>query len=429
MQLVGIAPALLTSRTNLSETLKESGRGSSASRARHGLRNALVVAEISLSLVLLVGAGLLVKNFTALLKVNEKYHPESILAMNFILPELRYKAPPSRVYCDEQVLQRLSTLPTVQSAAMVSEVPYANGGGADIKAFSAEGHATRDRGEANTAIVQTVSPNYFVLMQIALREGRELADTDGDGTLPVAVISKSLARRYFPEEKPLGKRLKVGQAADESPWLTIVGIVDDVHYSWINKDDIPTIYRTYRQAPPLYASMVLRTAGDPRALVHNVRSEVGAVDPELSLYSIKPLDEVISDSIVGIAYVAVMMGILGIIALVLASVGVYGVMSYAVGERTQEIGIRMAMGATANDIQRMVLKKGALLTLIGMGIGLPVAFALASALSSLLFGVKVADPVAFIVLPLVLAAVATLACYLPSRRAVRVDPLVALRYE
>src|SRR5205085_364008 len=160
----------------------------------------------------------------------------------------------------------------------------------------------------------------------------------------------------------------------------------------------------------------------------NVRSEVGAVDPELSLYSIKPLDEVISDSIVGIAYVAVMMGILGIIALVLASVGVYGVMSYAVGERTQEIGIRMAMGATANDIQRMVLKKGALLTLIGMGIGLPVALALASALSSLLFGVKVADPVAFIVLPLVLAAVATLACYLPSRRAVRVDPLVALRY-
>ncbi len=427
--LSGIAPALLTSRTNLSETLKESGRGSSAGRARHRLRNALVVAEISLSLVLLVGAGLLVKNFTALLNVNEKYHPESILAMNFSLPELRYKAQPSRVSFDEQVLHRFAALPTVQSAAMVTQVPYANGGGADIRAFSAEGHTPRDRGEANSAIVQTVSPNYFVLMQIGLDEGRQLANTDGDGTLPVAVISKSLARRYFPEEKPLGKRLKVGQAADESPWLTIVGIVDDVHYSWINKDDIPTIYRTYRQAPPLYASLVLRTAGDPRSLVHNVRSEVAAVDPELSLYSIKPLDEVISDSIVGIAYVAVMMGILGIIALVLASVGVYGVMSYAVSERTNEIGIRMAMGATANDIQRMVLKKGALLTLIGMGIGLPVAFALASALSSLLFGVKVADPVAFIVLPLVLAGVATLASYLPSRRAVRVDPLVALRYE
>jgi len=427
--LSGIAPALLTSRTNLSETLKESGRGSSAGRARHRLRNAFVVAEISLSLVLLVGAGLLVKNFTALLNVNEKYHPESILAMNFILPELRYQAQPSRVSFDEQVLQRLSALPTVQSAAMVTQVPYANGGGADIRAFSAEGHTTRDRGEANSAIVQTVSPNYFLLMHIALYEGRQLANTDGDGTLPVAVISKSLARRYFPEEKPLGKRLKVGQAAEQSPWLTIVGIVDDVHYSWINKDDIPTIYRTYRQAPSLYASLVLRTAGDPRSLVHNVRSEVVAVDPELSLYSIKPLDEVISDSIVGIAYVAVMMGILGIIALVLASVGVYGVMSYAVSERTNEIGIRMAMGATANDIQRMVLKKGALLTLIGMGIGLPVAFALASALSSLLFGVKVADPVAFIVLPLVLAAVATLASYLPSRRAVRVDPLVALRYE
>ena len=427
--LSGIAPALLTSRTNVSETLKESGRGSSSGRARHRLRNALVVAEISLSLVLLVGAGLLVKNFTALINVNERYRPESLLTMNLRLPELQYNTRPGRVSFHEQVLQRLSTLPNVQSAALVTYVPYSNGGGANTRAFSIEGHTAKDRGEVTSAIIQTISPNYFGLMQIALREGREIADTDADGTLPVAVISRSLARRYFPGENSLGRKLKAGPADDSSPWLTIVGIVDDVHYSWMSKDDVPTIYRSYRQSAPFYASLVLRTDRDPLSLVPAVRSQVSAVDPDLSLFNIRPQDKVISDSIVGIAYVAVMMGILGIIALVLASVGVYGVMSYAVSERTNEIGIRMAMGATANDIQRLVLGKGALLTLIGMGIGLPLAFGLASALSSLLFGVKVADPVAFLVLPLVLAAVATLASYLPARRAVRVDPITALRYE
>jgi putative ABC transport system permease protein len=425
----GIAPALLTSRTNVGETLKESGRGSSAGRARHRLRNALVVAEISLSLVLLVGAGLLVKNFTALVNVNERYRPESILTMNLILPELQYKAQPARAAFHEQVLQRIATIPHVQSAAMVTSVPYSERGGAPPRGFSRDDPPTADRGEVRSALVQTISPNYFGLMEIALREGRGLSDTDGDGTLPVAVISRSLARRYFPEENSLGKKLKVGAADDTSPWLTIVGIVDDVHYNWINKDDIPTIYRSFRQSPPFYASLVLRTAGDPLSFIPAVRSQVAAVDPDLSLYNIKSLDKVISDSIVGIAYVAVMMGVLGIIALVLASVGVYGVMSYAVSERTNEIGIRMAMGATANDIQKLVMGKGALLTIIGMGIGLPVAFVLANALSSLLFGVKAADPVAFIALPLVLATVATLATYLPARRAVRVDPITALRYE
>jgi putative ABC transport system permease protein len=427
--LSGIAPALLTSRTNISETLKESGRGSSAGRARHRLRNALVVAEISLSLVLLVGAGLLVKNFTALINVNERYRPESILTMNLSLPELQYNSQPSRVSFHQQVLERFSTMPNVLAAAMVTHVPYADGGGVGTRTFAVEGRPPTDRGELSNAIVQTISPSYFGLMQIALREGRELADTDADGMLPVAVISRSLARRYFPDENPLGKKLKVGRAEDPSPWLTIVGIVDDVHYSWIEKNDVPTLYRTYRQSPPFYASLVLRTSGNPLSSVSAVRSQVAAVDSDLSLFNIKPLDKVISDSIVGIGYVAVMMGVLGIIALVLASVGVYGVMSYAVSEQTNEIGIRMAMGATATDIQRMVLGKGTWLTLIGMGIGLPVAFALANLLSSLLFGVQAADPVAFIVLPLVLAAVATLASYLPARRAVRVDPITALRYE
>jgi putative ABC transport system permease protein len=279
------------------------------------------------------------------------------------------------------------------------------------------------------AIIETISPNYWGLMQIGLREGREITDSDADGTLPVAVISNSLARRYFPGKKPLGKKVRVGSADDKAPWMTIVGIVDDVHYSWIERDDVPTLYRSYRQAPPHYASIVLRTAGDPLGFVPAVRAQISAVDRDLPLFNIKPLDEVISESIVGIAYVAAMMGVLGIIALVLASVGVNGVMSYAVTERTNEFGIHIAMGASASDIQKPVLGKGTLLTAIGMCIGLPMALGWATALSSLLFGVRAADPMVLIGLPLVLGTVATFACYLPARRAVRVDPIVALRYE
>jgi putative ABC transport system permease protein len=345
------------------------------------------------------------------------------------LPELQYNQKPGRISFHEQTLARLGQIPQVQSAALATYVPYSNGGGAGLRIFSVEGRQPKERGELSAAIMETVSPSYFGLMQIPLRAGRELKDSDADGTLPVAVISKSLARRYFLEESALGKKIKVGPADGPTPWLTIVGVVDDVHYSWIHKEDVPTLYRPYRQAPPLYVSLVLRTAGDPLALIPAVRSQIAAVDPDLPLFNIKALDKVISESILGIAYVAVMMGVLGIIALVLASVGVYGVMSYAVTERTNEIGIRMAMGATANDIRRLVLGKGTLLTLIGMGIGLPLAFALATALSGLLFGVRAADPMAFVGLPLILAGVATFASYLPARRALRVDPIVALRYE
>ena len=205
--------------------------------------------------------------------------------------------------------------------------------------------------------------------------------------------------------------------------------MDDIHYSWINKEYLPTLYVLYSQAPQLYSALVLRTDGQPLTFVSAVRSEISAVDPDLPLFNVKSLDSVITESIVGFAYVAALMGIIGIIALVLASVGVYGVMSYSVSERTHEIGIRMAMGATKSQIQRLIIGNGMLLTVIGIVIGMPIAVALATALSSLLFGVSSKDPISFVVLPLILAAVALLASYIPARRALRVDPLVALRYE
>jgi putative ABC transport system permease protein len=427
--LSGIAPAWLHSQTNIGQTLKESGRGASTGPSRHRLRSVLVVAEIALALILLVGAGLLVKGFRALIVVHENFRPASVLTVTMDLPEEQYKLKPRRAAFHEQVLERLAAIPHVQSAALATYVPYSDGGGTGMQPFAIEGRAPQERGETTTTIVETISPNYFRLMNIGLRDGRELQDTDSDATQPVAVISQNIAKRYLAGENPLGKKIKIGKSDADSPWMTIVGIVDDVHYTWINKQELPTIYRSYRQSPPFYNSLVMRTEGDPATFIPAVRSAVATVDPNLPLFDVLPFDRVITNSIVGIAYVAAMMAVLGLIAMVLASVGIYGVMSYSVGERTHEIGVRMAMGATSKDVQRLILRNGMSLTIVGMAIGLPLALGLAYALSSLLFGVRAADPFAFLGLPLLLAGVATVACYLPARRAVRLDPLAALRYE
>ncbi len=424
----GIAPSLLTSRTNVSESLKESGR-SSVSRARGHLRGALVVAEISLALVLLVGAGLLVKNFQGLLNVNESYSPQTLLTMNLKLPETQYAKPAARLAFHEHVLERLRSVPGVQSASLVSDVPYSNGGGLPTDDFSIGGRPPAQRGERIEAIIETITPNYFGVLNIALRGGRLLTEADGAETTPVAVISKSLARRYFPNENPLGKHIKVGKTDSDRPWMTVVGIVNDVHYMWIVKENFPTIYRSFRQAPPYFTSIMLRTPGHPLQFISIARAQISAADPDLPLYNVKPMDKVITESVTGIAYVAALMAVLGGIALVLASVGVFGVMSYSVSERTHEIGVRMSLGAQTGDILRMVLRSGMFLAALGLAIGLPIAFLMARALASLLFGVEAADPFSFIGLPVLLAAVAALACYLPARRAARLDPLVALRYE
>ncbi len=427
--LSGIAPSLLSSRTNVTETLKEGGRGSTMGRGRHHLRAALVVAEVSLALVLLVGAGLLVRSFQGLLSINESYSPETLLTMNLMLPETQYGRASERLNFHQQVQQRLAAIPGVQTTALVTHVPYSDGGGIATEDFSIEGRPLTRRDESRGAIIEVTSPSYFVEMNIGLRDGRVLTDADGAESARVAVISASLARRYFGDENPLGRHIKIGRADSEESWMTVVGVVSDLHYSWVNKEDVPTIYKPYRQSPPYFTTLVLRTSGDPEKFVAAARVQIAAVDPNLPMYNIKSMDKVITESIVGIAYVATMMAVLGVIALVLASVGIFGVMSYAVSERTHEIGIRMSQGAQTRDILSLVLRSGMLMTLLGLAIGLPISFLLARTLSALLFNVRATDPVAFIGLPLLLAAVAALACYLPARRAAQLDPLRALRHD
>ena len=427
--LSGIAPSLLSSRTNVTDTLKEGGRGSTMGRGRHRLRAALVVAEVTLALVLLVVAGLMVRSFQGLLNVNESYSPETLLTMNLTLPDTQYGKASERLSFHEQVQQRLAAIPGIRAAALVSHVPYADGGGISTRDFSVEGRPLTRRDDSRDAIVETTSPSYFGELNIALRDGRVLTDADGAESPRVAVISASLARRYFGDENPLGRHIKIGKTDSDEPWMTVVGVVNDLHYSWINKEDVPTLYRSFRQSPPTYTTLVLRTSGDPLKFAAAARSQIAAIDPNLPMYNIKPMDKVITESIVGIAYVAVMMTVLGVIALVLAAVGIFGVMSYSVSERTHEIGIRMSQGAQTRDILALVLRSGMLMTALGLAIGLPIALLLARTLSALLFNVQAADPVSFIVLPLLLAAVAALACYLPARRAAQLDPLSALRHD
>jgi putative ABC transport system permease protein len=426
----GVFPSLLISRSTIGNVLKESGRGTSSGWKRLRLRNALVVSEVSLALILLVGAGLLVKNFRGLLTVNDGFHPETILTMNLTLSDAQYAQPSARAAFHEQALERLAGLPGVTSSALASSVPYANGGGVGQQSFTVEDRASVSRDEIVNAVVQTASPSYLRMLNIELRDGRLLADSDRDGTLPVCLVSESLVRRYFNGQNPLGHKIHTGDATSKDPWMTVVGVVRDVRYSWINKELLPTIYRSFRQSPRSYATLLLRTDGsDPSRLAPGARAAIAEIDPNLPLYNVKTFDRVIVESIIGVAYVATMMAILGFVALVLASIGIYGVMSYAVTERTHEIGIRMSLGAETRDILSLVLRNGVLLTAIGLIIGLPVAIFMARGLSGLLFGVDASDPVALVALPLLLAAVALLACYLPAQRASRVDPLQALRYE
>lgn len=423
----GLAPALSSSRPDLNEALKETGRAM-VGRSRQRIRNSLVILEIALALILVVGAGLTIKGLRALIDLNQGFEPATVLTMQLNLPRSRYAVAHQRVAFYDQVLTNLESLPGVRAASVVTAVPF-SGAGWQMRTVTIEGRQADDLSEANTVQVQTISSNYFRTMHIPRRDGRELSDRDGMDSPRAAVVSEALVRRYYPGASPIGRRLKLGSSGSSEPWLTIVGVVADVKQHWITRDPVPMVYVPYRQAPLSFSSIVLRTDHDPIQFVPGVKAQIAAVDPSQPIYEVKPLDRVIAESTIGLAYVAVSMAVLGAIALILSSVGIYAVMAFTVTERTHEIGVRMALGAGQSDIMRMVLGRGALLTGLGLGTGLPAALLLAHVLTSLLFGVSASDAPTFGALSVMLAAIALLACYIPGRRAARISPIRALRTE
>jgi putative ABC transport system permease protein len=423
----GVAPAWQASRSDVNETLKEGGRGTTSGIARHRLRNTLVVAEVAVALVLLVGAGLMVRGVNNLVEGNRAFQPESLLTFSVNLPDHPYKDPVKRRAFFDSVLERVAALPGVHSAGLARSVPYSNN--SSSTRFSVEGQPIQT-GEVRLADYQAVSEAFFRTLPIALLDGRYVSERDTADSQLVVVISQRMADRFWPGRSAIGQRIKLGTEQSDAPWLTVVGVVQEVDADIFSaRNAQPAVYRPYRQAVGQIMQFALRVEGDPHAYVPAIRSAVQSVDPDMPIYQVKTHARVIHESIIGLKYVASILSVTGLIALVLSCAGIYGVMAYSVSERTHEIGVRMALGARTAHVLRLVMVRGLLLTAIGLTIGLAGSSLLARAIQGLLFGVSSLGVPTFTVVLALLAGVALLACWIPARRAMRVDPMVALRYE
>ena len=422
--LFGLAPAVTVTRSDLGEGLKEGAQAASPGIRRGWLRGALAVGEISLALVLLIGAGLLIKSFYRLLEVNPGFAPEHVLTMELSLTDTRYPAPQQKLEFFSQVLRRVEFLPGVRSVALADSLP--------LSPYDSFLVMSRSRLQQRVALSSstmmmmyriTVSPAYFYTLGIPVLEGRTFTDHDDEQALKVAVVNEALARLLWPREDPIGKRLPLFDN------LTVVGVVGNTRHEGLSQDTEAEVYVPYRQTPNNSMQLAVRTAADPDSMVSAVRTAVRDVDPDQPLYHVATLQQVLSESVAPRRFNMLLLGIFAGIALTLATVGIYGVMAFSVTQRTHEIGIRMALGAKRSDVLGMVVRQGLKLALIGVVSGIVGALVLTRFLSSLLFGVKPTDPLTFAAVSLILSAVALVACYIPAYRATKVDPMVALRYE
>jgi putative ABC transport system permease protein len=425
--IAGLAPALQSSKLDLNEALKEGTKGGSAGSSRQRIRSGLVITEVALALVLLVGSGLMVKGFRNLMKSSQGFDQSNLLTMHLALSDTKYKEPYQTTDFYQEVLDRLKVIPEVDSVAAVYNIPSGvSRSGGD---FSVEGRAPVSPVDQPTADFQIISPSFFQCMRVPLLNGRVFNEQDREGAPMVAIISESLAKRFWPNEDPIGKRIKIGKLDSNNPWLSIAGVVGNVRHHWIDREPRPTIYRPYFQAPRYSMSILARTKTDPLNIVSAVRSQIANVDPDQPISNIKTMEKSIADRMSGVRLAANMMAFFGLVALILAAVGVYGVMSYSVNQRTHEIGIRIALGAQPRDVVKLVINQTFKLALAGMAIGLPIAFILSKIMSSALVGVIALDLSTFVGITIILSAVALLSGYIPARKATRVDPMVALRYE
>jgi putative ABC transport system permease protein len=430
--LFGLAPAVHTAAADLHGMLKEGGRGSAGDRGGQGLRRMLVVAEVALALTLLTGAGLLIKSFARLQGVDPGFEPRRLLTFNLSLPASRYHSDTAQIAFFDQVIPAVSAVPGVRGVGATSVMPF--GGGWSTAGFEIEGYQTPPKQPGPWGDIRIVSPSYFATLGIPLRRGRLLDEQDRSGSPEVAVIDDEFVRRYWPHDDPIGKRFTFGPpagATDTSSreWVTVVGVVGHTKQEGLDAENRLQLYLPYRQAGQPFLTFAVRTAGPPEQYVNPVRRAVQSVDPEQPLSNVRSMDELISRSVGQRRLSMMLLSLFSGLALVLASVGIYGLMSYSVAQRSRELGVRIALGADRLDVLRLVLRQGMSLALTGIVIGVGAAFALSRVIESQLFGVRATDPTTFVAVAALLGLTALAANLIPAWRATRVDPAVVLREE
>jgi putative ABC transport system permease protein len=420
--LFGSVPALRTAKVNLIDSLKDGVRGGSESTLRNRTRSLLVVFESAVAVMLLIGAGLLIRSLIALQHVDPGFDANNVLTLRVDLPRHKYDKPEKSTNFFQQLETRVAGLPGVETVGLVTELPL-SGQPNDVP-FTVEGRPPVSPDQAFDADFRRVNQNYFNALRIPLLRGRNFSEQEVRRGDNLTIVSQQLVDTVFPNEEPLGKRL-VTTIGNET--YEIVGVVGDLHHRSLEAEPFPAMYFPTLQAG--WTNLVIRTHGDPLSIVGSVRKEVQAIDPEQPIAAVKPMTEWVESSVAAPRYRTTLLGLFAALAMVLAATGIYGVMSYSVAQRTHEIGVRMALGARRVDVLKLVVQQGMLLTIAGVIAGLLGAFALTRVMASLLFGVTTRDPFTFVVVAVLLVAVAFIACFVPARRATKVDPLVALRYE
>jgi putative ABC transport system permease protein len=426
----GFAPALIISGTNLAESLREGARGATASLHTNRTRGLLVIVEVALALVLLIGAGLLIQSFVRLQQVALGFDPRNVLTFNVAMPADSNTSPRQIAGFYQQLTERLRALPGVIDASVVFQLPLSGSGA--TTGLTIEGHPTHPSDRPN-GIIHIVDPEYFRTMGIPVLKGRAFTERDDLNSAPVLIINSTLARQHFPNEDPIGKRIAPGFSTvpmnDEPGMREIVGVVADVKHQNLHGPAQPEIYFAQAQMPMSAMTVVMRAAGDARALQNAVRGVVQSLDKNAPVYSLRTVEDLVGRSVAAPRFNTLLLGLFAGVALILTAVGLYGVISYSVAQNIQQIGIRVALGAQSGDVFKLIVGQGTLLTLVGVVVGLGAAYGLTRLMSSLLYGVAANDPWTFVGVAVLLMFVAFIACYLPARRATRIDPVVALRYE
>ncbi len=422
----GLAPAIQASHLNLNETLKEGGRDSNAGVRGKRLRSSLVIAEVATSFILLIGAGLLINSFFHLRNLDPGFRADHLLALNVDLPEVRYPDTQRRSTFFDEVKRRMQTLPGAQSVAVASNLPFTYNG--DSTNIAVQGVPDPPIDEWPDVIYRTVGPGYFATMGIPLMRGRDFSDQDTLDRAPMVVISEKTARHYWPNEDPIGKQLKPGSTTSGDPWRTVVGVVKDVRQNDFIAEPKMQMYFSYRQMKDLLPNaLVVRTSVDPLSLATSARNTIWAVDKDQPVANIDSMEHIVAGAVARQRFSTLLLALFAGVALVLAAVGIYGVMSYSVAQQTHEIGVRIALGAQRSDVLKMTVKQALKLVGFGLACGLIVAFVLTRVMASLLFGISATDPTTFLSIALIQLLVALLASYLPAIRATQVDPVIALR--